>query len=77
MLFLYSLPTLRFFNFLAGVARRVGDRLMFTMPKVRGHLGLQGSFRHGFGELLEQAMLANRGFGYLAASQQLFDQIRR
>ena len=61
----------------AGVARQVGDGLMFVMPKVRGHLGLQGALYNSLGQLLEQAVLANQVFGFLVASQQLVNQIQR
>jgi len=57
----------------AGVACRVSDRLMFGMPEVRGHLGLQGALHNGLGDLLEQAVFADQVFGFLVVSQQLVD----
>ena len=36
----------------AGVARSIGDWLVFVIPKVRCHLGLQSTFYNGLGELL-------------------------
>src|ERR1019366_804097 len=53
----------------AGVAHGIGDWLMFVMPKVCCHLGLQGTLHSDLGELLEQAMLVNQVFGFLVASQ--------
>ncbi len=35
----------------AGVAGRIGDRLMLGVAQVLGHLGLQRRLHQGFGEL--------------------------
>jgi hypothetical protein len=44
------------------------------VPKVLGHLGLQGALHKPFGELLEQAVLAYEVFGLFVVSQQAVDE---
>jgi len=61
----------------AGVTRLISYGLVLCMPYMRFHLGLQGAFSFGFGNLLEQAMLANQVFGLLIARHQAFDQVCR
>ena len=58
-----------------GVAHGIGDWVIFAMPKVRGHFGLQGTLHSGLGELLEQAMLANQVFGFLVVGDQAVGQL--
>ena len=48
---------------IATVASAVGDGLMAFMPQVGSELSLQGFLDHGFGQLLEQTVLANEVFG--------------
>jgi hypothetical protein len=62
---------------LSGGAHRIGHAVIFGVAEVLGHLGLQGSLHPSFGELLEQAVLANEVFRCLVVSQQAVDQFVR
>jgi len=50
---------------IAGVAGGISNRLASGVAQVLGHLGLQPSFHQGFGEMLEQPVLANQVFRFL------------
>ncbi|SFB89247.1 hypothetical protein SAMN05216344_1053 [Polaromonas sp. OV174] len=43
----------------AGVAGLIGYHLILAVAELVGQLGLQGPFNQGFGELLQDAILAN------------------
>ena len=59
---------------IATVASAVGDGLMAFMPQVGSELSLQGFLDHNFGQLLEQAVLANEVFGLFVIGQQSAEQ---
>jgi hypothetical protein len=54
----------------AGVAGLVGHQFILAMTQVVSHFGLQRAFNQGFGELLEDAVLANQVFRFLVVRQQ-------
>ena len=61
----------------AGVASRIGNRVVLGVAQMFCHLGLQGAFHQFLGELLEQAVLTDKVFRFLVVSQQAVDQFVR
>lgn len=59
---------------IAAVASAVGDGLMAFMTEVLSQFRLQGFLDHGFGQLLEQTVLANEVFGLFVIGQQSAEQ---
>ena len=47
---------------------------MPVVAEVMGELGLHGAFEDGFGELLQEAVLAENVFGLLVVFQELIEQ---
>jgi hypothetical protein len=54
----------------AGVTGLVGHQFILAMTQVVSQLGLQRAFNQGFGELLEDAVLANQILRLLVVRQQ-------
>ena len=61
----------------AGVALGVADRVVLLMAQVLGHLGFQRPLHQQFGQLLEQAVLADQVFGLLVVGHQAGQQFLR
>jgi hypothetical protein len=48
----------------------VGDGLVLVVPKVLGHLGLEGSFDQSFSQLLEKPVFSDEVFRLFVIHQQ-------
>ena len=53
----------------------VARRVVLLVAQMIGHLGLQGSFQDGFGQLFEQTVLPDDILGLLVVGEQLIDQL--
>jgi hypothetical protein len=58
----------------SGVATGMGHALVFSVTQVLGHFRFKGAFDQSFGELLEQAVLADEVFRFFVVSQQAVDE---
>jgi len=59
----------------ARVAGHVGDRFVLVVTEVLGHLRIQRPLDQPFGQLFEQAVLADQVFGLLVVGQQAAKQL--